>query len=214
MPDIKTRDVVKGTVKAIDKSATAAQRMKDAYIRTKRKAENSVYSEEGLPSEYATDRVSESAETVLHETGYQLHRQGQKAVSTAQENISKVKSHFRHERMTDPLKKGRGTYSSRSAKGADKTVEHSTKGVRQASKGTTKATRRSVKTAEKTAKTTIKTSQQAVKTTQRTAQTAAMASQRAAQAVRVAAKALPPLSRRQSGLLFPQSRPLSLQQRL
>ena len=37
MPDIKVKDVAKGTVKAIDKSATAAQRMKNAYIRTKEK---------------------------------------------------------------------------------------------------------------------------------------------------------------------------------
>ena len=41
MPDIKVKDVAKGTVKAIDKSATAAQRMKNAYIRTKEKAEHS-----------------------------------------------------------------------------------------------------------------------------------------------------------------------------
>lgn len=34
MPDIKVKDVAKGTVKTIDKSATAAQRMKNAYIRT------------------------------------------------------------------------------------------------------------------------------------------------------------------------------------
>ena len=40
MPDIKTRDVVKGTVKVIDKSAVAAERMKDAYVRTKDKAEH------------------------------------------------------------------------------------------------------------------------------------------------------------------------------
>ena len=43
MPDIKTRDVVKGTVKVIDKSAVAAERMKNAYIRTKDKAEHSVF---------------------------------------------------------------------------------------------------------------------------------------------------------------------------
>ena len=35
MADIKTRDVVTGTIKAIDKSAVAAERMKDAFIRTK-----------------------------------------------------------------------------------------------------------------------------------------------------------------------------------
>lgn len=180
---------MKGTVKTIDKSATAAQRMKDAYIRTKGKAENSVYSAEDSPREYAADHISEGTESVLHETGRQLHRQGQKAVRSAKENISKAKSHFQRERMTDPLKKERNTYSSRSAKGAIKTADHSKKGVKRAEKGTSKTARRSVKTAEKTAKTTIKTSQQAAKSTQRTAQAAAKASQRAAQAARVAVKA-------------------------
>ncbi len=181
MPDIKTRDVVKGKVKAIDKSATAAQRMKDAYIRTKRKAENSVCSAEDSPSEYAADRVSEGTGTVLHETYHQLHRQGQKAVSSAKEDISKAKSHFHRERITDPLKKEINVRSYRSSKGTVKTVGHSRKAAKSA--------RRSVKTAEKTAKTTIKTSQQAAKAAQRTAQTAARASHRAAQAARVAAKA-------------------------
>lgn len=185
MPDIKTRDLVKGTVKTIDKPATAAQRMKDAYIRTKRKAENSVSAEDS-PSEYAADRISESTESVLHETGHQLHRQGQKAVSSAKENISKAKSNFQRERMTDPLKK---EINGRSSKGAIKTADHRKNGIKQAAKGTFKTARRSVKTAEKTAKTAIKTSQQAAKSAQRTAQAAAKASHRAAQATRVAAKA-------------------------
>lgn len=43
MPDIKTRDAVKKTVKVIDKSAVAAERMKDAYVRTKDKAEHGVF---------------------------------------------------------------------------------------------------------------------------------------------------------------------------
>ena len=189
MPDIKTRDVVKGTVKTIDKSATAAQRMKDAYIRTKRKAENNVYSVEDSPSEYATDRVSEGAETVLHETGHQLHQQGKKAVSTAKEDISNVKSRFQRERMIDPLKKQYNSHSPRPKKGTVKTMDSSQKSVKQAAKGTFKSARRSVKTAETTARTTIKTSQQAAKATQRTAQAAAKASQRAALAARVAAKA-------------------------
>ena len=55
MPDIKTRDVVKGTVKAIDKSAVAAERMKDAYVRTKDKAEHTVFAAESSPEEYAAD---------------------------------------------------------------------------------------------------------------------------------------------------------------
>ena len=51
MPEIKTREIAKGTVKAIDKSAVAAERMKSAYIRTKDKAEHGVYSAEGSPDE-------------------------------------------------------------------------------------------------------------------------------------------------------------------
>lgn len=49
MPEIKTREVAKGTVKAIDKSAMAAERMKSAYIRTKDKADHSLYSAEVRP---------------------------------------------------------------------------------------------------------------------------------------------------------------------
>ena len=41
MADIKTRDAVKGTIKTIDKAAVAGQRMKQAYISTKDKAEHS-----------------------------------------------------------------------------------------------------------------------------------------------------------------------------
>ena len=51
MADIKTRDVVKGTIKTIDKAAVAEERMKDAYVRTKDKAEHGVYSAESTPDE-------------------------------------------------------------------------------------------------------------------------------------------------------------------
>lgn len=37
MADIKTKDVLKGSVKTIDKAAVASQRMKRAYIATKEK---------------------------------------------------------------------------------------------------------------------------------------------------------------------------------
>ena len=35
MADIKTRDVVKGTIKKIDKAAIAADRMRSAYVQAK-----------------------------------------------------------------------------------------------------------------------------------------------------------------------------------
>lgn len=42
MADIKTRDTVKGTIKTLDKATVAGQKMKEAYIATKEKAERSV----------------------------------------------------------------------------------------------------------------------------------------------------------------------------
>ena len=40
MADIKTRETVKGTIKTLDKAAIAGQKMKQAYIATKDKAEH------------------------------------------------------------------------------------------------------------------------------------------------------------------------------
>ena len=63
MADIKTRDAVIGTIKAIDKSAVAAERMKDAFIRTKDEAQRGASSAEDSPEKYAADEVTSLAET-------------------------------------------------------------------------------------------------------------------------------------------------------
>ena len=73
MPDIKTRDVVSGTIKAVDRSAMAGQRIKDIYVKAKDGAEHSVYSSECNSEEYAadkiTDSVSELAQEAIHQAG-------------------------------------------------------------------------------------------------------------------------------------------------
>ena len=107
MPRIKTRDVLKGTVKTIDKSAVAAQRMKDAYVRIKDKAEHGYYSAESSPEEYAADRTSTLSESVLHEAGHQLDKRGRKAVKDTSDNISKAKEYFRQKKAEQPVQKAR-----------------------------------------------------------------------------------------------------------
>lgn len=102
MPDIKTRDVVKGTVKTIDKSAVAAERMKDAYIRTKDKAEHGIYSADNSPNEYAADRITGSAESAVREAVHQFDKQGRRGIRTTKENISKAKEHFRQKKADIP----------------------------------------------------------------------------------------------------------------
>lgn len=84
MPDIKTRDVVSGTIKAVDRSTLAGQRMKDAYVQAKDKAEHSVYSSESNSEEYASDRITDGVSTTAREAVHQVDVQGQKIVHGTQ----------------------------------------------------------------------------------------------------------------------------------
>lgn len=88
MPDIKVRDTVKGTIKAIDKSAVASERMKNAYVRTKEKAEHSTHAAEGSPEEYAADRLSGGVETAAYGVAHEVDKTGRKAVRHVKDRIS------------------------------------------------------------------------------------------------------------------------------
>ncbi len=198
MPDIKTRDAVKKTVKVIDKSAVAAERMKDTYVRTKDKAEHSVFAVESSPEEYAADRTLTGTETAAHEAVHGLDKAGRKGVKTTKENISKAKDYFQR-RRTDLPKKQAQDAMRRVRRSADvtqktiKTVDRSGKTIKQTAKSTGKAavktTQKTIKTAEQTARTTIKTTQAAAKTAQETAQVTAKAAKTAAHTARATAKA-------------------------
>ena len=190
MPDIKTRDVVKGTVKVIDKSAVAAERMKDAYVRTKDKAEHGVFAAESSPEEYAADRTLTGTETAAHEAVHGLDKAGRKGVKTTKENISKAKDYFQRRKADLPKKQAQDAMR-RVRRSADttqktiKTVDRSGKTIKQ----TVKTTQKTIKTAEQTARTTVKTTQAAAKTAQKTAQATAKSAKTAVQTARAAAKA-------------------------
>lgn len=198
MPDIKTRDVVKGTVKVIDKSAVAAERMKDAYVRTKDKAEHGVFAAESSPEEYAADRTLTGTETAAHEAAHGLDKAGRKGVKTTKENISKAKDYFQRRKADLPKKQTKDAMrrvrrSADTTQKAIKTVDRSGKTIKQTAKSTGKAavktTQKTIKTAEQTARTTIKTTQAAAKTAQKTAQTARAAAKVTAAGIKAAVKA-------------------------
>ena len=83
MPDIKTKDVVLGTIKTVDRSALAGQRMKDVYVHARNKAEQSVSSSESNSEEYAADRISEATADVAREAVHQADTLGQRIVHHA-----------------------------------------------------------------------------------------------------------------------------------
>ncbi len=78
MLNIKTRDVVKGTIKTLDKSSVAAQRMKSAYVSLKDKAQNSVDSDELDMEEYADNRVKKITDGIADKSLIAFEKVGEK----------------------------------------------------------------------------------------------------------------------------------------
>lgn len=213
MADIKTRETVKGTIKTLDKAAIAGQKMKQAYIATKDKAEHSVNTNENTAEEYAADKTEAGIDEIAHKGAYSFDKAGRKGVQETKQNIQSAKEgiqRFKQQRaekaMNAQKTQGRPTTVGSSSEQTQtssviRTLEKPEKMVKQsatsagkkniklAGKEATKTTQRSVKTAEHTAKASIKTSQQTAKAAQKTAQAKVKASQKAAQAAKKAAKA-------------------------
>ena len=205
---IKTRVAEKG-IKAIDKAAVASERMKEAYIRTRDKADHSLYAAESSPGEYASDRLSSGVDNVTHEAIHQFDKQGRKGIKTTKENISKVKENIQKrkaaaeqpkkqaekqaarktrqaaDRISEPVR------TLRQERGAVKTLDRGKKSIKTVDRG-----RKTIKQASSTAKGTVKTASKSIKTAEKTAkasikttQQAAKAAQRTAQATARAARA-------------------------
>ncbi len=202
MADIKTKDAVKGTIKTIDKAAIAGQRMKQAYVQTKEKAEHATHAQENSAEEYAADRVEGGIDRVTHEAAYQFDKQGRKGVEATKQNISKAKDgirQFKEKRTVEALRnqsartpRNKGVKAVQETQKTVKQTARSSgkKTIKTVGKGSAKTAQKTVKTAEQTAKTSIKTTKQVAKAAQKTAQATAKAAQRAAQAAKAAAKAV------------------------
>lgn len=91
MADIKTREVVKGTIKTLDKAAIVSDRMKSSYAKTKENAESEYNSDEGPPSEYAVTCVSGNAKMLARKGGHQANAVGKKAAEEAKVNFIKTR---------------------------------------------------------------------------------------------------------------------------
>lgn len=174
MADIKTKDNAKGTIRTIDKAAVATQRMKQAYIATKEKAERSVNANSSSAEEYASDKLESGIDEVFHDGAYAFDKAGRKGLETTKENIRTAKDgiqRFKQQRAEQSLRKQASQNTSSAIKTVDKaekTIKQSAtssgkKTIKFAGKEATKTAQKSVKTAEQTAKTAIKTSQQAAK---------------------------------------------------
>ena len=192
MADIKTRDVVKGTVKTLDRSAVATERMKSATVRTKDAAEQSVNGNEVSAQEYGANRVESAVEIATAEGVHQFNKRGKNGIRDAKRNVEKVKENYnklKDLKKTNKPKKA----ASKTAKAAKNTTQQTAKTVKATGKGTVKtaqtAGKGTVKTAQKTVKTAKATGKVAVKTAQTTAKAAKVTAQATAKAAKAAAAA-------------------------
>ena len=201
MPDIKTRATVEKSVKTIDKSAIAAQRMKSAYVQAKEKAERSAPTEQESPEGYAADRVSDGMNAAASEGVHQLDRQGRRGIEATRENLAKLKERFQRKRLTDPLKKqrqkaaGEAAHQSAETSGRPQRAVNPIRRPAAAPKKATAATQREqrpIKTVERTGKTVKQsarsTGQAVTKASGRTVKTAQNSAKTAKSVGRTAAK--------------------------
>lgn len=207
MADIKTRDAVKGTIKTIDKAAIASERMKSAYVGIKEKAEQGYYADENSVTEYAADRISYAADRVKDEGIHQFNKQGQKAVKTTQENISKAKDKiidFKQSRAVKAaeqkaaqnmseqhgLQIRHGAASRSSATDVSQTAKSQLIKTRQQGQKMIKTTARNAEKAVKvTAKGTVKTTEKGIKTAQATSKAAIKTTETSVKTAQAAARA-------------------------
>ena len=215
MADIKTRDVVKGTIKTLDKAAIAGERMKSAYAKTKDKAEQGYYAEENSPTEYAADKFSHASGRIKDEGIHQFNKQGQKNVQTTKENIGRAKdkiAEFKTKRAVKAAEQKKaqavaeqngslirnGAASRSLVPNVPKQGEMSSPQTgasqliktRQKGKKTIKTTARNAeRTVKTTAKGTVKATEKGVKTAKATSKTAIKTRSQTAKAAQKTAKA-------------------------
>lgn len=87
---IKIRHIQKD-IKVLDKTATAAEHLKGAFIRTRESAEQTQTKEQGSPILYAEDQLMEKGERVARGTVWQTGKQGKKGINTIAKKGRSVK---------------------------------------------------------------------------------------------------------------------------
>ena len=91
MSKIKTKEVIKGTIKNLDKSAIVVERTKDNLINIKEKVNNS-YSKDENTNEYATNKVQFTSNRIMDEGISKFNIKGKEGISTTKTNIIKTKN--------------------------------------------------------------------------------------------------------------------------
>ena len=96
MSKIKTRETHKN-IKALDKAAVAAERMKDSFVRSKETAAKLSEEGHGSPNEYAGDKVQQTAADGARDAAYLAAEQGKRLAVKTRDAIRNRSAETAHE---------------------------------------------------------------------------------------------------------------------
>lgn len=159
MSSIKTREVVKGTIKTIDKSVIATQKTKDNIVNVKQKSENTTNPEEKNANEYATNKINRAGRVVVDNSG-KIKQKGNQSIKTTKENFIKTKAKIKNIKTKLAERK-----NIKNTQKGIKTSKQVAKNTQKVAKETVKASQRTAKLAKETAKRTYQGVKLAVKAT-------------------------------------------------
>lgn len=148
MSKIKTKDVIKGTIKSLDKSAIAVERTKDVLVNIKEKGENT-YNSDSNVNEYASSKIEFTSNRTADETIAKFNVKGKESVIATKENYKKAKTKVKtiKSKLTEKRKLKKAT---KGIKNSKQVIKSSKKVATQTVKNTNKAINLAKETIRKT----------------------------------------------------------------
>lgn len=194
--DIKVRQV-RRDVKVLDRGLTAAEHMKQGFVRTKDQTGQTPIQNQGSSESvaYAQDHITRTAEFLAYRGGRRVIRQGGKIGRRVKDGVQSVKENTRLKRSVQSQAENINSTIRQSVKtrnrGAPqtvKTLQGTANSIKTRGAQSIKAGGKAVKTAMNSSQAAAKTTAQTAKAVQMAARTSVITAQRAAYAARVSAK--------------------------
>jgi len=104
MSKIKTKEIVKGTIKTLDKGAITIERTKDAIVNVKEKFEN-LYNDDTGVNEYIDQKANYASNRILDEGISKFNTKGKKSVIETKNNIIKAKEKIKSYKLKQSEKR-------------------------------------------------------------------------------------------------------------
>ena len=162
MTDIKTRNIIKKTIKSIDKSVIATEKFKSTIVKAKEKTEKTINSDNNV-NEDVSNRLTSSTNHILNENVYQINKIGKNSLNKTKENFIDLKIKLKNSKDNKIIKESKKIASNnfvssniKNSKVVIKTNNEVLKKTEKISKESVKKSKRILNFAKNTAKLTIK----------------------------------------------------------